>query len=320
MMGPRGRIVALLLTLCGLALAWGTSSVNAAHAKRNPDAFSASLTGKTVYFNMAGQEPDFDAINRVIIVTHVQIHHARPAGIHWPRIHMTLILDAYLESFQTDTQPVLPDLIHPKISVSASLGGFFSGEAILVGPSNRILYRGSMLAEALIAPICMYSTASNSPKECRVETQHMIINLVGQGPAKGGFMNLDSSFLGNSKLQVPSGTLYGSAVIPTKARALMQRPAGTLGIEQVLNDFHVPLPPMRGTAATGATGRTKGYCFHGHCTNQGSNPTQDPPVSTTTTSARPAWMAPLGGALIGFAIILLAIYFWQQRKQLPPSA
>jgi hypothetical protein len=144
-------------------------------------AFSARLTGNTIYANFAGFEPDFDPIVRIIIATQA---HAK--GL--PPLH--LLLDAYIERFQSDTQPVLPDLIHPKVALSTTLGGFFSGKAMIVGPENQILFTGSLLAEALINPYCMTVTSKVAPPPCRKETQHMVVDMVGQGVAKGGHFTL----------------------------------------------------------------------------------------------------------------------------------
>ena len=308
---------AVTVALLSTAVPAGATS----SAKPVKDNYHASMTGTTIYFSPAGMEPDFDLINRVIIVTQAHVPGKKP---------MTLILDMYLESFQTDTQPVLPDLIHPKVALSSTLGGFFSGKAIIVGPHNAILYVGNMLAEALIKPFCMYATSKVPPPACRNEVQHMLVTLYGQGPAKGGFINLKSAFVGNQKLQVTSGRIYGTARIPAKAQALLSRGTESLAINstnqkvrtqainQVLHDFQVPRPIMRGTAGSGAP--TRGYCFNGHCTNQrgtssGGGGTKAPTGTTTVqTSTRPGWMAPLGLALIALALVLLAVYFWQQRK------
>jgi hypothetical protein len=290
--------------------------------------FYARLTGNTIYANLSGFEPDFDPIVRIIIVTEA---HAK--GL--PPLH--LLLDAYIEQFQTDTQPVLPDLIHPKIALSTTLGGFFSGKAMIVGPSNQILFTGDLLAEALINPYCMTVTTKIAPPQCRNETQHMLVTLFGQGVAKGGKLNLKSVFIGNHQLRITSGNLYGTAYIPPRAISVLSRGGGSMAqckqppaqvksakqraekkaaercINKILKDFQVPPPIMRGTAGTGRPGKT--YCIRGHCTNPSATAKTTTARPSSGGSSRPAWMAPLGGALIGLALILLVIYFWQTRKE-----
>ena len=59
---------------------------------------------------------------------------------------MMLVLSAYLENFQPDTTPLLPDLLHPD-RTATSLGGFMQGKAALVNRGGRMGYRGSLLAE-----------------------------------------------------------------------------------------------------------------------------------------------------------------------------
>jgi hypothetical protein len=295
-------------------------------------AFRASLTGSTIYSSLSGFEPDFDPIVRIIIVTHAYARGLPP---------LNLLLDAYIEQFQSDTQPVLPDLIHPKVALSSTLGGFFSGKAMIVGPSNQILYSGNMLAEALVNPYCMTVTSKVAPPICRSEIQHMLVSMTGQGVAKGGYFNLRSVFVGNQQLQITSGNLYGTALIPPRALLVLNRGGGSMTrcqqppravktpqqraqlrtdtrcINQILKDFQVPRPIMRGTAGNGRP--SHGYCFGTHCTNPtnsgGGHGTHAGGTTNPSQSSRPAWMAPVGGALIGLALILLAVYFWQLRKE-----
>lgn len=275
----------------------------------------ATFTGSVVYVNPAGMEPDFDLINRVIIETRVRTNTGLP---------MTLILDAYLENFQPDTQPVLPDLTNQKVALSTTLGGFFSGKAIVVGPGNRVLFVGSMLAEALIRPYCLGITGSAPPALCRTEIQHMIVSLIGQGAAKGGYMGstnspLKSVFTANQRAQV-HGVLYGPASIPARAQRLMRQGTGNLTIAQILHDFQVPHPIMRGGPGSGK--QSRGYCFRGHCTNRpvkggsgkGSGSGSSGHSTAGPTSSRPAWMAPTGVALIVVAIVLLGWFFREQRR------
>jgi len=302
-----------VLALVALAVATFGVAGPVEAATQPASGFHAHFRGTVIYYNPAGFEPDFDLISRVIVRTKVRPRFG-PA--------FTLILDSYLESFQTDTQPVLPDLIHQKRLLSSTLGGFLSGKAIVVGRSNRVLFVGDMLAEALIKPICMINGKNPA---CKIETNHMIVNLVGQGAARGGSMRLKSVFTLNSKFDV-AGVVYGDAHIPAAAQAVLRQGTGRLNIHQILHDFHVPRPYQRGTAGNGRP--AGGTCIAGHCTNRsgvvghrqkpssGSGPLSGShgTRSTSQPSARPAWMAPLGIALIVLALILLAFFFWDQLR------
>jgi hypothetical protein len=280
-------LVALVAsTVCLPALALASPA-------KNIDNFHGQFVGNIVYFNPAGFEPDFDPIERVIIQTTVRSPHTPP---------MTLILDAYLENFQPDTTPILPDLIHPKVQVSSTLGGFFTGQAIVVAPGGHVLYTGLMLAEAFLTP---------------QGVQHMILRLSGQGPASGGYINVDSVFHAY-KTSVVKGTLYGKVKIPPAAMQALRSPGNrSLSLNQILKDFNVPRPTQQGTGGNGRPGR--GTCILGHCTNVGTpvpgHPTATPTSSNphSTTSAHPVWMTLLGGVFIGLAVILMVVFFFQRR-------
>jgi hypothetical protein len=57
-----------------------------------------------------------------------------------------LVLDLYLESFQPDTTPILPDLLHPG-QTATNLVGFMQGAAAIVNRGGQIAYRGDAMAE-----------------------------------------------------------------------------------------------------------------------------------------------------------------------------
>src|SRR5439155_20695973 len=94
-------------------------------------------------FGLSGFEPDFDPIDRVIISA--TLHDGRQHGLP----NAMLVLSAYLENFQPDTTPVLPDLLHPD-HTATSLGGFLTGKAALVNAAGHVVYRGSLLAEVFL--------------------------------------------------------------------------------------------------------------------------------------------------------------------------
>lgn len=278
-------LVAATIALPALALA--------SPAPKSVDNFHGRFVGNIIYFNPAGFEPDFDPIERVIIQTTVRSPRTPP---------MTLILDAYLENFQPDTTPILPDLINTKIQLSTTLGGFFTGQAIVVAPGGHVLYTGLILAEAFLSP---------------QGVQHMILRLSGQGPASGGVMNVDSVFHAY-KSSVVSGSLYGKVTIPPAARRALNAPGSRkLSLNQILKDFNVPRPSQKGTAGNGRPG--SGTCVLGHCTNVGTpvpgHPTATPVSSNpaSSTSSHPVWMTVLGGVFIGLAVILMVVFFFQRR-------
>lgn len=317
------RVLPLLVVLASLAVlpqvghaAAPRSNASTVKTPKFPVNFRGHLTGKIVYFKyFAGMEPDFDILSRVVLEGTIRSPSAPP---------MTLVLDSYIENFQTETQPVLPDLIHPNVSLSYQLGGFFSGESLILAPNNKTLYTGSLYIEALISPSCLV----NSPacKKSGSEPNHMLLyELAGQGAARGGILMLRSYFLLNKKGQI-SGSVYGQAKIPQAARTLLRSGSGHLPGKKVLKLVHLAKPAQIGKGGTGKPGR--GFCLPGghHCTSNGQTGTPPPGYkppktspgsgnTTATTSSRPGWMAPLGGALIGLAVILLLVFFWQQRTQ-----
>jgi hypothetical protein len=144
-------------------------------------------------------------------------------------------------------------------------------------------------------------------------------------------------FIANNQLRITSGNVYGTAYIPARAIRVLSRAGGSMArcqqppaklktakeraqakvdqrcINKILTDFQVPPPIMRGTAGSGRPGRQ--YCIRGQCTNPRSAAKPANTRPSSGGSSRPVWMAPLGGALIGLALILLVIYFWQTRKE-----
>jgi hypothetical protein len=131
--------------LCVLALAfWPCSGrVRASPEKGQP--YAPVLQGKAVSFGLSGFEPDFDPLYHVVISA--TLHDRRPAGVALP--DAVLILSSYLEVFQPDTTPVLPDLLHPDQAATA-LAGFLQGKAALVNAAGHVVYRGSLLAEIVL--------------------------------------------------------------------------------------------------------------------------------------------------------------------------
>jgi hypothetical protein len=125
--------------------------------------YALAFSGSAVGFDVSGFEPDFDPLYKVTISGNLRDR--RPPGQALPDARLVLI--AYLEVFQPDTTPVLPDLLHPN-QVATNLAGFLSGKAALVNVGGKVVYRGSLLAEVF----------QNS-------TEHLIVDLypVGNGPS-----------------------------------------------------------------------------------------------------------------------------------------
>jgi hypothetical protein len=185
-----------------------------------------AFTGKAVSFDLSGFEPDMDPLYKVIISG--TLHDRRPAAAALP--DATLVLSAYLESFQPDTTPVLPDLLHPD-QVADNLGGFLQGKAALVNAGGHIVYRGSLLAEIFAD-----------------STEHLVVDLA---PANAGPDAPTIRLQGSVKLAVggsESGVL--NALQPLARSALAVAPGPALSWQRVVDDLTVRPPAMLGTAGS----------------------------------------------------------------------
>jgi hypothetical protein len=191
---------------------------------------SFNYSGKPADFELTGLEPDFDPIYKLIVST--KLHDLRAKKSALP--DSTLILSAYLEVFQPDTTPVLPDLLHPNQPAN-DLAGFLSGAAAIVNAGGHVVYKGSLLAEVF-----------------QDSTEHLIIDLDPIN-AKAGW--------GSVRLQGPivlhkggmeTGTL--KALQPFAPAALAVPPGHVPTWQAVIKSLTVHIPPMMGTAGTpGAT-------------------------------------------------------------------
>lgn len=184
--------------------------------------YTLAFSGTAVSFDMSGFEPDFDPLYKATISG--TLHDQRPVSAAFPDAR--LVLSAYLEVFQPDTTPVLPDLLHPS-QVANNLAGFLSGKAALVNVGGHVVYQGSMLAEVF----------QNS-------TEHVIIDLspMGAGPVVRliGAVTLHKGGAENATLR---------ALTPL-ARAALAVPRGHLPTWQtVVASMSVHKPAMMGTAA-----------------------------------------------------------------------
>ena len=189
-----------------------------------------SYAGKPVDFELTGLEPDFDPIYKLIVS--IKLHDLRAGKSALP--DATLILSAYLEVFQPDTTPVLPDLLHPN-KQAGDLAGFLSGAAAIVNTGGQLVYKGSLLAEVF-----------------QDSTEHLIIDL-DPLDAKSGW--------GSVRLQGPivlhkggreTGTL--EALQPFARAALVVSHGHAPTWQAVISSLTVHIPAMMGTAGTpGAT-------------------------------------------------------------------
>ncbi|MCA1597441.1 MAG: hypothetical protein LC769_00195 [Chloroflexi bacterium] len=128
-----------------VALALGVSVRTIACADSQDPVYAPAVSGSVVRFSLAGVEPDLDPIDRMIIS--VTLRDTRPPGHALPT--GTLILSTYLENFQPQTTPILPDLLNQQ-RVATNLGGFLQGKAALVTRAGQVAYRGSVLAETFL--------------------------------------------------------------------------------------------------------------------------------------------------------------------------
>jgi len=178
-------------------------------------------TADAVNFDLSGLEPDFDPIYKVVVSG--ALRDTERAGQPLPE--STLVLDAYLEVFQPDTTPVLPDLLHPD-SVATNLAGFLSGKAALVNEGGTVVYQGSLLAEIF-----------------QDNTEHLVVDLSPAG--SGASVRLQGEIA-----LVKGGTEHGTLLaLSPLARAKLAVPRGkTPSWQQIVSAMSVSKPAMIGTA------------------------------------------------------------------------
>jgi hypothetical protein len=268
-LGKAPRLAASLLCLV-FALCPAADVVTPAGAAAAP--YAPSLHGKVVKFGLSGFEPDFDPIDRVIIAA--TLHDGRKGGLP----DAMLVLSAYLENFQPDTTPVLPDLLHPD-HTATSLGGFLTGKAALVNAAGHVVYRGGLLAEVFL---------DNSV--------HLVLDLDDVGHPAAPPLHLHGVFTLRKDLTLRGGLrAAGRPALP----ALVAPRAPAPSWQTIERSLSVPLPRMMGTAG------------HSHRAPQGARPTPRlGPGFTLRTVA-------LGVALV-LALGALALWFqphlWPRRR------
>lgn len=225
-----------LSSLACLLLAIQLAAVPASAAASSPgDRFRGDLQGKIVQSGLSGFEPDFDPIDRVIISA--TLHDPRSAPAALP--DSTLILSTYLENFQPDTTPVLPDLLHPNQTANG-LGGFMTGKVALVNAAGRVGYRGGLLAEVFL---------DNSV--------HLVVDLQRvNAPASAPTLRIQGVFTLSKDLSV-HGLLQSTRALSRPELALLRVPHGRApGWQAVVKSMVVHPPKMMGTAGNGSQGST----------------------------------------------------------------
>ncbi len=223
------------LTLCVALLLTpqpSAAATTAVAARTGSHGSTATISGHVVKFGLAGFEPDFDPIDRVIIsgsLKNVRVDgHALPDAM--------LVLSLYLENFSSTTVPVLPDLLNPN-QTAEGLGGFMQGKAVLINAAGIKVYQGSLLAEVFL---------DNSV--------HTVIDVtppadVAAADALSHTIRLLGTFTLDKSLKV-SGKLSSGGTLSSRA---LDVPRGQpVSWQSVIAGEQVHLPPMVGTSGNGA--------------------------------------------------------------------
>lgn len=223
------------------------------HARPTPPAggaatrtlVSLALRGKAVSYGLSGFEPDFDPIDRVIIAA--TLHDTRPPPVALS--DTMLVLSAYLENFQSDTTPVLPDLLSPD-QTATYLSGFMQGKAALVNAAGHTIYRGSLLAEVFF---------DNSA--------HIIVDLDRVGaPETAPSLRL-KGIVTLSKNLTLSGEIHPTRDLAPREAAALRVPRGRpVPWQAVVRGLAVRLPPMMGTGGASAPRHAAKQTRHAHPT------------------------------------------------------
>ncbi|HEY8282930.1 MAG TPA: hypothetical protein VIJ28_00950 [Chloroflexota bacterium] len=195
-------------------------------ARLSAPAYALTLSGTAVDFNLSGLEPDFDPLYKLIVSA--RLHDRRAKALALP--DATLVLSAYLEVFQPDTTPILPDLLHPN-QVANNLAGFLSGAAALVNVGGRVVYRGSLVGEIF----------QNSMESLVVDLEP--VNPTGNARA----IRLRGTIILH-KGGAESGTLQALGALSRVALAVPHGPMPTW--QAVVAGMSVHSPAMMGTAGT----------------------------------------------------------------------
>jgi hypothetical protein len=217
-------VCGLVARLCLSALVFGSRPGAATAAPATSQPYAPGLHGKVVSFGLSGFEPDFDPIYRVVISA--TLHDRRPTGGTLP--DAVLVLSSYLEVFQPDTTPVLPDLLHPDQTATA-LVGFLHGKAALVNAAGHVVYRGSLLAEIF-----------------RDNAVHVVLRLYNVKQTDNAPPLQLRGIFTLSKGGTQRGWLRATGPLTLSALVVPRGPA--IPWQTVVQSLSVPLPKMMGTA------------------------------------------------------------------------
>jgi hypothetical protein len=199
----------------------------AAMGKGN-DPYAPRITGQVAASRLSGVEPDGDPLYQVVLQTRLSASRGIPAG--------NLIVEAYLENFQPDTTPILPDLLHPN-QTAQNLGGFLQGKALLTDDAGNVLYVGTIVVEGFL---------DNS--------NHLAVTLTGSGAASGGKGKLLGAFTLHKDGSL-AGRLKGSLVLPSAARRQLLAKLGVKmkPLKDIISVVTVRPHPMVGRAGGAVT-------------------------------------------------------------------
>jgi len=208
------------------------AATTAVAARTGGHGSTATISGRVVKFGLAGFEPDFDPIDRVIIsgsLKRIRVDgHALPDAM--------LVLSLYLENFSSTTVPVLPDLLNPN-QTAEGLGGFMQGKAVLINAAGIKVYQGSLLAEVFLdnsvhAVIDITPPADVNAADALSHTIRLL-----------GTFTLDKSLTVSGKLSSGAALSSGALDVPRGQPVSWQ---------SVLAGEQVHLPPMMGRSGNGA--------------------------------------------------------------------
>jgi hypothetical protein len=249
-------------------------------------AYTPAMSGTVVGFRLAGIEPDGDPLYQTVLQTQLSASGGKPS------IH--LIVDSYLENFQPDTTPVLPDLIHPN-QTAQNLGGFLDGKALLTDDAGHILSVGVFLAEAFF---------DNS--------NHAVVEFLPANAPPSAATKLKGTF----QLR-KNGTLNGSLAGQLKlSSAILYQIKANQGakmrpVKQIIDQVTVHPHPMMGKSTT----RSSGVPLHTGFANGKAVHTgyQSTPQSATGKKISPLTLVAGIGAVV--ALLLAAFLYWSERRR-----
>ncbi|HXT34844.1 MAG TPA: hypothetical protein VN837_04625 [Chloroflexota bacterium] len=248
--------------------------------------YALTLSGTAVNFNLSGLEPDFDPIYKLIVSAKLRDRRSKPLALP----DANLILSAYIEVFQPDTTPILPDLLHPN-QVANNLAGFLSGAVALVNIGGRVVYRGSLVGEIF-----------------QDSTESLVIDLEPISPTGTAPPIRLQGAIVLHKGGDESGTLQALTALSPAALAVPHGPMPTW--QAVVDGMSVHTPAMMGTAGTpGQKAPAKA------ATIAPMSPTQQSPVSCDLGCRLRRPTSLIGLALGGVVLLVGLITGWRRMRR-----